>query len=79
MKGLGFRCAGPNSKVSFSLFLKHTNSCKVILDRKADGPLSPSLSRGRPPLPTADRLHTVVSLPQESGFVNEKSELAKAL
>ena len=41
---------------------------KVILD-EGGWTLSPGLSRGRPPVPTADRLHTVVSLAQESCLI----------
>jgi hypothetical protein len=45
---------------------------KVILD-EGGWTLSPGLSRGRPPVPTADRLHTVVSLAQESGLISKPS------
>jgi hypothetical protein len=50
---------------------------KVILD-EGGWTLSPGLSRGRPPVPTADRLHTVVSLSQESRLIKMRSlEVAK--
>jgi hypothetical protein len=45
---------------------------KVILD-EGGWTLSPGLSRGRPRVPTADRLHTVVSLSQESGLISKPS------
>lgn len=45
---------------------------KVILD-EGGWTLSPGLSRGRSPVPTADRLHTVVCLAQESGLISKPS------
>jgi hypothetical protein len=45
---------------------------KVILD-EGGWTLSPGLSRRRPPVPTADRLQTVVSLAQESGLISKAS------
>lgn len=41
---------------------------RVILD-EAGWTLAPGASRGNPPVPTADRLHTAVTLAQESGLV----------
>jgi hypothetical protein len=45
---------------------------KVILD-EGGWTLSPGLSRGRPPVPTADRLHTAISLAQQSGLISKPS------
>ncbi len=45
---------------------------KVLLD-EGGWTLSPGLSRGRPPVPTGDRLHTVVSLARESGLISKPS------
>jgi hypothetical protein len=42
---------------------------RVILD-EGGWTLAPGASRGNPPVPTADRLHTVVTLAEESGLVS---------
>jgi hypothetical protein len=41
---------------------------KVILD-EGGWTLAPGAPRGNPPVPTADRLHTVITLAQESGLI----------
>jgi len=41
---------------------------KVILD-EGGWTLTPGASRGNPPVPTGDRLQTVVTLAQERGFI----------
>ena len=43
---------------------------KVILD-EGGWALAPGATRGNPPVPTADRLHTVITLARESGLIKD--------